>query len=109
MTFLNLRCSPAIYSSCAVVTLYFVHSCPHPLIYSFCSVRYLISAVRLRHLRQQAVITRSMLDLFRRVSERHVDIIVAEFTGSQCTDRHVRQFLHLIHLLQRWFMTRHLY
>jgi hypothetical protein len=62
-----------------------------------------ISVSRIRYLRQQAMVYRSLHALFRRVSDRHVAIVVTEFTGSQRSIRHAAQYLHLIQTLQRWF------
>jgi hypothetical protein len=62
-----------------------------------------VSASRIRYLRQQAMVYRSLHALFRRVSDRHVAIVVTEFTGSRRSIRHAAQFLYLIQVLQRWF------
>ena len=68
-----------------------------------------VIAARLRYLRHQAFLTRSMIGLFRIISECHIAVVVSEFTGSPRSARHVRQLHHLICLLQRWFCTRHLF
>jgi hypothetical protein len=70
---------------------------------------YMFSASRIRYLRQQASVVRSMHALFRRVSERHVAIVVTEYTGSHRSIRRVSQFLYLIHVIQRWFCAYHLH
>jgi len=73
------------------------------------SAIHVFSASRIRHIRQQSAITRSMQSLLRRVSERHVIFVVAESTTRPSSARHALQYLHLLYLLQRWFLTRHLY
>jgi hypothetical protein len=67
-----------------------------------------ISASRIRYLRQQAMVYRNLHALFRRVSDRHVAIVVTEFTGSRRSIRHTNQYLYLIQVLQRWFCNRYI-
>jgi len=49
-----------------------------------------------------------MQTLFHAVSERHMSYVLAEATGNIRSFNHARQYLSLIYMLQRWFLTRHL-
>jgi hypothetical protein len=81
--------------------------------FSFCGIYFvlcqsLLSVSRVRHLRRQSAISLSMQTLFHEVSEHHMTYVVTESTGTVRSLHRARQYLILICMLQRWFLTRHL-